>query len=212
VLCVAIDAGGIAAIAHWTQVASDASTWRATAWIALRVLGIAALLLATPLLVQVTMRTALPLLGERVFLSALRSLDPGLAQRLEAQPGLPLWVGMLDSAARLARFAGLTVLLLALALVPGVGAVIAAPLQLYFTARALSWELLDPYFERRGMRMREQRRFLAEQRAALFGFGLPLALLLAVPLLGPLLFGLAQAAAAQLVHDALCDSRPAEER
>ena len=208
-LCAAIDAAGIAAIAHWTQVDPGGSALLATGLIALRALGVAALLLATPLLVLAGMRMVLPLLGERVFLAALRSLDPALAGRLEASPGLPLWVSLLNSLRRLGRFAGLTALLLTLSLVPG-AAVITGPLQLYFTARALAWELLDPYLERRGLRLREQRRFVAEQRAALVGFGLPLALLLAVPLLGPLLFGLAQAAAAQLVHDALDGSAESE--
>jgi uncharacterized protein involved in cysteine biosynthesis len=118
-------------------------------------------------------------------------------------PSLPLWRNALDSVIRLTRFAGLTIALLLLALIPGVGPIVAGPLQLYFTARALTWELLDPFFERGALRLRAQREFVAEHRLALLGFGLPLALLLAVPLLGPLLFGLAQAAAAQLVHDAL---------
>jgi uncharacterized protein involved in cysteine biosynthesis len=202
-ISLALDGAGIAGIVSWTAIGPQTPWWVALSLLAVRWLGIAALLLATPLLMLVTTRVALPLLAEGVFLAGLRTLDPERARTLQQHPSLPPWKVALDALVRLARFAGLTGMLLLVALlIPGVGAAIAAPLQLYFTARALAWELLDPYFGRSGLRLRAQRDFVAQHRPALIGFGLPLALLLATPVLGTLLFGLAQAAAARLVHDA----------
>ncbi|NJK32509.1 MAG: EI24 domain-containing protein, partial [Deltaproteobacteria bacterium] len=88
---------------------------------------------------------------------------------------------------------------LLLGLVPVVGSIAGAIGQTWLTARTVGWELVDPYFDRLGMGWSEQREFVREHRRSLLGFGLPLSLILAIPLVGPLLFGLAQAAAAVYV-------------
>jgi uncharacterized protein involved in cysteine biosynthesis len=197
----ALDAAGIAAVVHWTAAAPDAAWWLAAGWFALRALGIAAVLLATPLLLLVGAHVGLPLLADGVFFAALSALDPPRARALAARPGTSAWLSALDSLRRLGRFALLTLALLLLALLPLFGPPLAATLQLALTARTLSWELLDPYFGRRGLRLVAQREWVRAHQPRLLGFGALLLPLLAIPLLGPLLLGLAQAAAAQLVHE-----------
>ena len=90
-----------------------------------------------------------------------------------------------------------------LALVPVLGVLLGPLAQLWFGSRMLSWELLDPYFERRGLDHANQRATMRAHRATMFGFGAPWTLLLAIPILGPLGFGLAQAGAALLVAEVL---------
>ena len=91
----------------------------------------------------------------------------------------------------------------ALTLVPVVGALLGPAFQLWSTSRALTWELLDPYFDRRSFGYAEQRAYLKAHSGPIVGFGLPLSFILAVPLVGPLFFGLAQAGAALLVVEVL---------
>jgi CysZ protein len=104
---------------------------------------------------------------------------------------------------RLFYYLGGTLLIFMLACVPLIGAVAGPLAQLWFTARMLSWELLDVYFERRGLDYAGQRALLKAHRGAMFGFGAPWTLVIAVPIVGPLGFGLAQAAAALLVTEVL---------
>ena len=55
----------------------------------------------------------------------------------------------------------------------------------------------------RSMRWEAQRDYLQSHRPALIGFGLPWSAVFAIPLVGALVFGLAQAAAAVLVAEVL---------
>jgi CysZ protein len=100
-------------------------------------------------------------------------------------------------------FLGVTVALFAVTLVPFVGPLLGPPLQLWYAARTFTWELLDPYFERVGSDYAHQRKIVRGHRATLAGFGLPWVAVMALPFVGPLLFGLAQAAVATVVADEL---------
>jgi uncharacterized protein involved in cysteine biosynthesis len=91
----------------------------------------------------------------------------------------------------------------ALSFVPLVGAVVAPLLQTWITARALSWELLEPYFDKLALDRRGQARVLDEHRTITVGFAVPFVFVMAVPILGPLVYGLAQGAAALLVAEVL---------
>jgi uncharacterized protein involved in cysteine biosynthesis len=169
--------------------------WRALAMQGLRVLGIVLVIVAGPILALLTMNVLFPFFNEPMFMAGLRAVDPARAERVAAGPGMPLATSAGIALTRLLRYLGLSLALLLLGLVPLVGS-IAAPLgQALLTARTVAWELMDPYFDRLDIRGPEQREFVARHRNALLGFGLPLALLLAIPLLGPLLFGLVQGAA-----------------
>ncbi len=66
-------------------------------------------------------------------------------------------------------------------------------LQILFGCRALSLEILDPYFSRHGY---DQIKKVEQQyQPLLLGFALPFLFLMATPLLGPLCWGLVQGAA-----------------
>jgi uncharacterized protein involved in cysteine biosynthesis len=200
---------GLLAWLAWTLLPTPEPGWStmsAVYW-ALRIAGLALAAIAAPLIALFVVNIAFPFLGERVFLAGLRAADPERAAELEAAAGGSFTAGVAASVRRLVYYVGVTLLILALALVPVVGAVLGPLAQLWFTARMLSWELLDPYFERRGQDYAAQRRTLTQHRGAMFGFGLPWTLLLGLPVVGPLGFGLAQAAAALLVTRVL-EPRP----
>lgn len=192
-------------------VPEDMSSLRELLTWGLRIAGMILATLAAPLLALFVVNIVFPFLGERVFMAGLRVVDPARADELMAAEGLGFSTSVLGSVRRLVYFVGVTLLVFALTLVPLLGTLLGPFAQLWFTARMLSWELLDPYFERRGLVYAEQRALLRQQRATMFGFGTPYTLLLALPIVGPLGFGLAQAAAALLVSESL-EPRDAENR
>jgi len=165
----------------------------------LRIAGTALTLLAAPLLALFIVNIVFPFLGEDVFFAGLRAVDPARAEELAAAPGTGFAVSTANSMRRLLYFIGVTLLIFMLALVPVLGVVLGPLAQLWFGARVLSWELLDPYFDRRGLDHAGQRANVSAHRSVMFGFGAPWTLLFALPIVGPLGFGLAQAAAALLV-------------
>lgn len=189
----------------WWMVPVDGDmSW--TTWLgrwALRVGGSLLALMAAPMLALFVVNLGLPVLADRVFMAGMRAAAPELAARLDRPTGLGFVASSVGNLRRGLRFLGVTIALGALALVPFVGPVLGPPLQLWYAARTLTWELLDPYFERAGHDYPRQRGIVAARRATLAGFGLPWAALMALPLLGPLLFGLAQAAVAALVMEEL---------
>lgn len=198
--------GGLGALLfHYTGGLVDDATWGGAALWLLRGAGMLVIGVAAPLLALVLINALLPILGERVFLAGLRVLAPARADALAAAAGTSFGAGLLSSLLRLLYFVAMTALAFGLTLIPVVGAILGPIFQIYLTSRALAWELLDPYFDRRGLGFGGQRALVRGQRWAVFGFGLPLTLLMAVPLLGPLLFGFAQAAAAVFVVEVLGD-------
>lgn len=180
----------------------ESSLWLLLVW-TLRIAGTALTLLAAPMLALFLVNIVLPFLGEDVFLAGLRAVDAARADELAAAPGAGFAASTANSLRRLLYFIGVTLLIFALALVPVLGVVLGPLAQLWFGARMLSWELLDPYFDRRGLDHAGQRATMSAHRSAMFGFGVPWTLLFAIPIVGPLGFGLAQAAAALLVTDVL---------
>lgn len=202
---VAIALTALLSVALWyfTALAEDASGWMVAGIWLLRIAGALIVLMASPLLALMVVNAVFPFLGERAFLGAMRVIDPLRAEALAAAEGLSMAAGLGSSVRRLLHFLGLTFLAFGLTLVPIIGALLGPALQLWSTSRALTWELLDPYFDRRGFGYAEQRRYLRASRGAVFGFGLPLSFLLGVPIIGPLFFGLAQASSALLVVEVL---------
>jgi len=70
-------------------------------------------------------------------------------------------------------------------------------IKLLFGARALALETLDPYFSRFGydkIKVVEK-----EHQPTLLGFATPLLFLMAIPILGPLFWGMVQASASVLL-------------
>jgi hypothetical protein len=66
-------------------------------------------------------------------------------------------------------------------------------LQSYFSSRSLMRELLEPYFARIKFTSEEKRKWFRAREGLLFGFGIGFYVLLRVPLLGVLIYGIAEA-------------------
>lgn len=199
----ALDVLGIWAVLHYTEATPDAAWWSSIGLWVLRIAGIILILFVAAYVAFFIVTNAFPFLGQRVFMAAMRTLDPARAAELEASEGLSFSQGMADAARRFFLYIGLSLLAVASSFIPVAGAVLGPGLSAWFTARALGWELLDPWFDKLQWRYAEQRSFINDNRSTLFGFGLPLSLAMAIPLVGPFVFGAAQAAAAQLVSGVL---------
>jgi len=171
-------------------------------WVA-RIVASIVVLLVSPVVALVLTNMAFPVLGERLFFVALARRSPAVSTRLAPHPDASAWESLTSGLLRMRGFLGWTMLAFVVGWVPVVGPVVSPAVQLWVSARYLSWELVLPYLERRGMSYVEQKAFVAAHRGALFGFGVVFAPALAVPLVGPLAFGVAQAAAACLVADEL---------
>jgi CysZ protein len=198
-LTVVIDIGAIWTLLHFTTPAADAATWMIVAlWVA-RVIGTLAALLVGPLLAIFVVNIAFPVFNKGVFLAGMQLVDPERAAALEAKPGMPLAPTIGIPIWRLIKFVGLSMGLFVLGLIPVIGSLVATALQLWLTARTIAWELMDPYFDCLDIRYAEQREFVARLQKPLLGFGVPVALLMAIPIVGPLCFGLAQASAGVFV-------------
>ncbi|KAI0394471.1 formamidase [Xylariaceae sp. FL0594] len=72
-------------------------------------------------------------------------------------------------------------------------------LQTYFAARSLMRELLEPYFARVHFDKQQKRNWFRSREGLLFGFGIGFYVLLRVPLLGVLIYGIAEASTAYLI-------------
>ncbi|KAH8653312.1 transmembrane protein UsgS [Xylariales sp. PMI_506] len=72
-------------------------------------------------------------------------------------------------------------------------------LQTYFASRSLMRELLEPYFARVHMTKQQKKNWFHSREGLLFGFGIGFYTLLRVPLLGVLIYGIAEASTAYLI-------------
>ena len=72
-------------------------------------------------------------------------------------------------------------------------------LQAYYSSRSLMRELLEPYFSRVPFTPAQKRRWFQSRAGILFGFGLGFNMLVRVPLVGVLVYGIAEASTAYLV-------------
>ncbi len=194
-LTVTIDGLGLWALFEWVDPSTADRAWMGVvAWV-VRILGSLLVLMIGPLIAILTINILFPVFNEPLFMAGLRAQDPARADRVAAGPGMRLSTSAGIAGIRLSRFVGLTMLFMAIGLIPIVGGIVATIGQTWLTARTVSWELLDPYFDRLDIRWEDQKQFVADNRDALLGFGLPLGFMLAIPLIGPLMFGWAQGAA-----------------
>ncbi|KIW03149.1 uncharacterized protein PV09_05792 [Verruconis gallopava] len=72
-------------------------------------------------------------------------------------------------------------------------------LQTYFSSRSLMRELLEPYFSRIQYTKEQKRKWFKEREGVLFGFGVGFFVLLKIPLVGVLIYGIAEASTAYLI-------------
>jgi CysZ protein len=191
--------GAIWALWANTVPGPDAETWLLVVLWAARVIGTLASFVLGPLLAIFIVNIGFPFFNQSVFMAGMRAADPERARLLEGKAGMSLSRAIGLAIVRFVKFLGLSVVLFVIGLVPVVGTLIAGVGGLLLAARTVSWELLDPYFEMLDIRHAEQRELIGRHQKVLLGFGLPIALLFAIPLVGPLLFGLAQVAGAVFV-------------
>lgn len=205
-----LDVGGIWGLFVLTRAPEDPNLGLVIGLWAARVIGSVAIVLIVPILAILLVNLIFPFFNQGIFLAGLRAVDPERAAALEAKPGMPVGPAVSTSAWRLFKYAVPVLALFVLNLVPVVGSIAAAGAQLWLTARTVAWELLDPYFDCLDIRYAEQKAMVAGLQKPMVGFGLPMALLLAIPVIGPLSFGLVQAAAGTFVDRELA-RHPSEE-
>lgn len=203
---VALAGGMIYSLWHFT---GNAEGWLAgIGGTALRIAGTAIALFAAPVLALFTVNIVFPLFAESVFFAGMRVVAPAQASALQAQPGLPIVTSVWLAVVLLLYFVGLSLMAFALAFVPVVGPVLGPLAQIWITAKTLGWELLDPYFDKREMRFGSQRDYVNARSKAIVGFAMPFVFVLAIPFVGPLFFGMAQAGAAMLLVEVLESQGP----
>jgi len=72
-------------------------------------------------------------------------------------------------------------------------------LQRYFASRSLMRELLVPYFNRIRFSPEQKKRWFRDREGVLFGFAITFTVILKIPLVGVLIYGLAEASTAYLI-------------
>jgi uncharacterized protein involved in cysteine biosynthesis len=202
-ITVTLDVGGIWGL--WSATGWDDTTagWLVFVFVVARIVGVLGILVATPVIAIFVMNILMPIFNEGPFLAGVRALDPRRAEQLVEGDNLSIPHQIRISLVRLLLFLFLSLAAFAVSFIPVAGQICGPILGAYFTSRALGWELLDPYFAFSNMDYDRQVEFLGRHHASVVGFGLPFALMFAIPLVGPLLFVLAQASAATLVCEVL---------
>lgn len=79
-------------------------------------------------------------------------------------------------------------------------------LQSYFASRSLMRELLEPYFARVQFTKEEKKKWFRSREGLLFGFAIGFYTLLKVPLLGVLIYGIAEAVGHSIVENGKLDA------
>ena len=72
-------------------------------------------------------------------------------------------------------------------------------LQMYFSSRTMMRELLQPYFSRIAFAPEQKRKWFRDREGVLFGFGVAFFTLVKIPLIGVLVYGIAEASTAFLL-------------
>jgi Etoposide-induced protein 2.4 (EI24) len=72
-------------------------------------------------------------------------------------------------------------------------------LQTYFASRSLMHQLLEPYFHRVKFTKEQKRKWFMDRSGVLFGFALAFTVMVKVPLVGVLIYGIAEASTAYLI-------------
>ena len=194
------DIGGIWLLFDLTDWNDATAGGTVATYFILRIVGVLLILLLAPVLSILLLNLAFPFFNDAIFLASLRSIDPELAERLSQSPGPKIRESVFIGLFRLGRFLLFSALALLINLVPIAGPIVSTTVQTWNTSEILAWELLEPYFGRLQLPLSEQRRFIRAHRSTLVGFALPFSFALAIPIVGPLLFGLAQSSTALLVH------------
>jgi len=119
-----------------------------------------------------------------------------------------IWVIAAAQVKKLILFLLIQALLLLAWLIPGIGQIVGAPLQLAVTFFSLAWEFWDFPLDRRGMDYRAKKEFMRANKMAALSFGAVCGMYMLVPLLNFLMIPASVAGATILVSDLLGESSP----
>ncbi len=72
-------------------------------------------------------------------------------------------------------------------------------LQTYFASRSLMRQLLEPYFHRVQFTKEQKKKWFIDRSGVLFGFALAFTIMVKIPLVGVLIYGIAEASTAYLI-------------
>lgn len=203
-----LNALGFWAIQKYIPIAEDSSIWSTLLFWTLRILSAAAVILLSPLVAIISCNILFPIFSELPFLAGVNALRPSLATELKQAPGLSTPVAIGINLRRLFSLLAFSFCFFLMGLIPVVGPLLASPLQFIIAARIVGWELLDPYFDKKGVSFSEQKRMVSRYLPEILGLGAVCAPLLSIPLIGPLFFGLLQASTARFVIDLLETAPP----
>jgi len=149
-------------------------------------------------------------LGSNLFFLELSSKNPALSAELSAMASARSKVQRswltetTDDLKASWHFSKWSFGLAFVSIIPLLGPAVAFIGQTLLVADRLGWNLLSVYTtDCRGMRYKEEKRWMTARKFSLLGFSVPFTLLMSVPLVGPFVGGLAQAAAADLFNDVL---------
>lgn len=201
VVTLLLTSAGLYGVLHYTAAVSDSPFWEKLGLWLLRIVGFVVVLLAAPLLSITLCNLLFPVFSEIPFFAGLRALAPDRSRQLESRPGLSLGAAIFNSVRRFIILLLITGFCFALGLIPFVGPVLAPPVQFLLSARTIGWEMLDPYFDRCGLDWAAQKRVVHAHAPEVLGLGMVCAPILAIPLIGPLFFGLLQAGTAGFVNE-----------
>lgn len=203
--------GGMVALVYWIDdvaafVTPFADDWSDGVRAAVRVaVGVA--LVAAALVIGVVTFSALTMAVGGPFYEHI-------AEKVEDQLGGPpvevelswgrlLWLGIRDGVRLVSRSVAFTLPPTVAGFVPVLGQTVVPVVLMLITAWFLTLELVAVPFYRRGMDLTQRREVMARRRTLAVGFGLPAALLCAVPLLAIVVMPIAFAGGVLVAHEAM---------
>jgi CysZ protein len=207
--------GGLVTLGFWVDdlaawITPFADYWASGVREAVR-LAVSVALFAAALVVGVLSFSALTLavggpFYEHIAEKVEDTLGPAGQPAEDLSWGRLLWLGLRDGVLLVLRSLLFTIPLVVAGFVPVVGQTVVPVLMALVTGWFLTLELVAVSFYRRGMDLRQRRAVLAKRRALAVGFGLPAALLSAIPLVAILVMPIGFAGGVLLAHEALRDA------
>jgi CysZ protein len=205
--------GGMVALVYWiddvaTFVTPFADDWSDALRAAVRVaVGVA--LVAAALVIGVVSFSAVTIAVGGPFYEHIAEkiedeLD-GPPVDVELSWGRLLWLGIRDGVRLVTRSVVFTIPPTIAGFVPVLGQTVVPVVLMLITAWFLALELVAVPFYRRGMDLTQRREVMARRRALTVGFGLPAALLCAIPLLAIVVMPVAFAGGVLVAHEAMRD-------
>jgi hypothetical protein len=164
-------------------------------------------------------RKRTPMAANRLFLDELERLSPPRAQELEQQMKTDeainkQWTEELYHDLRTSwHFTRYSLMWLSFSIIPIVGSLITWIGQTWLVADKMGWNLLSVYtISAKKMSYRQQKHWMRARKWRIIGFTLPFVLLASIPILGPFIMGIAQAATAHIYFHLLSKDNETNEK